>query len=267
MTNRSLPKIIGDTHSLIANHKKNDPIKRKLEEAEARIALLEQKCDHRDKILAILAHDMRSPISSITSLMSVFYSEQVQEDLREPVAELQKQLISVNELMNNLLRWASHSFETNEEDRTANIDVRNVIELNIALIGIIAREKNVTLTNNIAAPLLARANTDHTDIIIRNILLNAVKFTLPKGNITINGSVQDKEITLTIADTGVGMTTEQLSSIFTDTHLSTYGTRGEKGFGLGLLLCKEYLNANKGTIAIASKVNEGTTITITLPVA
>ncbi len=267
MNNNSLHKSKEDKNSLIANFKKSDPIQQKLDNAEARITLLEQKCIHKDKILAVLAHDLRSPLSSISGLISVFEGKDAQRELESHVAELKTQLISVNELMNNLLRWASRSFDDNCTNRVTNIDAASILKLNLELLKIIAREKDIQLINTITGPLELFANQDQVDIILRNLLLNAVKFTGTGGTITVCSKVHCSNTEITITDTGVGMSQQQLAKLFSNTHFSNYGTSGEKGFGLGLLLCKEYLDYNNGSITITSELNKGTAITIKLPTA
>ncbi|PQJ08905.1 hypothetical protein CJD36_021800 [Flavipsychrobacter stenotrophus] len=267
MTNNSLHKPKGDKNSLIANFKKSDPIQQKLDNAEARIALLEQKCSHKDKILAVLAHDLRSPLSSISGLISVFEGKDAQRELELHVSELKTQLISVNELMNNLLRWASHSFEDAYSSHATNIDAASILRLNMELLDFVAKEKNIQLINTTTGPIELFVNQDQVDIILRNLLLNAVKFTGSGGTITISSQVNNNNTEITITDTGVGMSPQQLGTLFSSTHFSNYGTSGEKGFGLGLLLCKEYLDINNGTITITSELNKGTAITIMLPSA
>ena len=242
-------------------------LQRKLAEAEAKIALLEQKSEHKDKILAIVGHDLRSPLSSLASLLSVFDDDDIPEDLLTAKEILQKQLGSVNELVNNLLRWAARSFYEETADVVVPVNLHNIVRHNIHLITPSAVEKNLQLVNDIPDPLLARVSADQMDVVIRNLVLNAVKFTPRDGQIKFSSRVNNDSVEILVSDTGVGMTNEQLDVVFTHSHHSTYGTQGEKGFGLGLLLCKEYVAANKGSISIESKVKVGTTIKITLPVS
>ncbi len=265
MINNPFYKSKTERNTLTTNFKKTDPIQQKLEAAEAKIAELQQKCDHKDKILSVLAHDLRSPLSSISGLISIFEGNDAQLQLELHVTELKKQLFSVNELMNNLLRWASRSFDKEQYAPPIIFNLDSVIQLNINLLTCITKEKNISLNNHSDSRIPTYANADQIDIVIRNLLLNAVKFTPPGGSIAITATTDNVTTYINITDTGIGMSPEQLTMIFSNMHFSSYGTSGERGFGLGLLLCKEYIDENNGTISITSEPNKGTSVSITLP--
>jgi signal transduction histidine kinase len=105
-------------------------------------------------------------------------------------------------------------------------------------------------------------------LIIRNLIANAIKFTPNKGTVTVAAEQQTDSVAITVTDTGVGMTPEQLRNLFgMQTHFSLRGTMGEKGTGLGLLLCKEFVEKNNGTISVESKVGIGSVFYVKLPMA
>ena len=234
---------------------------------EDSIALLQQKNDHKDKILSIVAHDLRSPLASLTALLSVLDTDGLPEEMLVARKMLEKQLNAVTELLNNLLNWASRSFYDEALVIKRPVNIYKAVQHNIELISNTLKEKKIDVVNDIPGPFWANVNPDQVDIVIRNILLNAVKFTPVKGKITLSGGLTGNSAVLVVTDTGVGMTPEQLNVIFTPVHIGTHGTLGEKGFGLGLLLCKEYVDANNGSISVTSKVNAGTAIRITFPAA
>ena len=240
---------------------------RELNSAQAQIAQLQAQCAHKDKILSVLSHDLRGPVYSISQLISLCDTDELNEELKEIFTALSSQMVSVNELINNLLKWAAASFNNYRADEPEQIDLNSAVQKNIGLFNIIAHKKNIRLVDNLNEHIRVNVNPDHLDVIFRNIISNAVKFTPANGSITFTSRVEKKNAEIIVADSGVGMNGEQLNKLFTPAYSSTYGTLGERGSGLGLLLCKEYVEANNGTIFISSKVNSGTTITINLPLA
>ena len=104
------------------------------------------------------------------------------------------------------------------------------------------------------------------DIVIRNLLMNAIKYSNQHGTISLAANCENSNVLLTFADNGVGMTQEQMDKLFTPMpDNTTYGTAGEKGTGLGLLLCYDFIKANNGTISVVSELGKGSTFTVVLP--
>jgi signal transduction histidine kinase len=220
----------------------------------------------KDKVLAIISHDLRGPIASLTALITLLEEDLPPDEMLFVKDGINRQLQSVNELVDSLLRWAASSFRNNDHKAEA-LPLTNMAQQNINLLQNIAGNKSLYFHNNIPESAIAFGNYDQINIVIRNILTNGIKFTNVNGSITLSATVQTDMIILSISDTGVGMTQEQMNKLFTHAHHTTYGTEGEKGTGLGLLLCKEYVENNGGTITVSSEVNKGTTFIITLPVA
>ena len=136
---------------------------------------------------------------------------------------------------------------------------------NINLLQSAASRKKITLKNEIPTTMTAFCDSGQMDIVIRNLTMNAIKFTKHNGTVTLSATQDDKHTYVSIADNGVGMTQEQLDKLFIitpDNH--TYGTDGETGTGLGLLLCNEFVKANNGTITVSSEKSKGSTFTVTL---
>ncbi len=142
----------------------------------------------------------------------------------------------------------------------------DIAENNRHLLTEAANQKRILIHNEV--PLLAKAYADkyHVDIILRNLLLNAIKFTEDGGEVTIQCKELGEYVILEVADTGIGMTPEQIEKLFKiNTHFTTSGTKNEKGAGLGLLLCKEFAEANQGKLSVISEPGNGTMFSITLP--
>jgi len=222
----------------------------------------------KDKILAIISHDMSAPIASLKGLTSAFLDEELTVKERLFVREsLLKQLDSVGELTENLLRWATNSFTKQDSETKEPLHVLNIIEQNIQLVIHQAHAKNIKIACDIPDDLTVFANIDQLNLVIRNVITNSIKYTALNGEINISGTRLESYVQIRVKDTGIGILKKKLSTLFTYTHNSTYGTNGEKGIGLGLMLCKEYVEANGGKISVSSKRNFGTTVFIELPAA
>ena len=129
-----------------------------------------------------------------------------------------------------------------------------------------ANQKKIAIKNDVPEIASLFAYVHHFDIVIRNLLLNALKFTNAGGNIAVSFTETSDTATISVSDTGFGMTAEQLGKLFKiNTHFTTAGTRNEKGAGLGLLLCKEFVEANHGTLLVNSEPGNGSVFSVTLP--
>ena len=240
-------------------------LNKKLAIANSKIEILSAQNLQRDKILSIVSHDLRSPISSLRGIICVLEIAGIDDEFRCEAIQLKRQLENVGEMLDKLLKWASLSFLNNCIESVVEIDIAATLQKNIDLISVVAKEKNIRITNDVHFQGRVTMNADKFDVIIRNLISNALKFTSEYGTISFTGRTTNRSVELTIADTGIGMTEQQLNNLFTPAHVSTYGTSGERGMGIGLLLCKEYIEAYKGTLSITSEVNAGTTIKITFP--
>lgn len=231
---------------------------------------LEQASFQKDKIFSILSHDLRLPISSLSSVLQLVEKQSISEEAFAKIKHaLGKQITSLNTTLDNLLLWSRNQMEGGVIDtRPATVSLHDIIENNRHLLMGAANQKKIVINNEV--PLIAKAYVDvhHFDIVMRNLLLNALKFTDEGGEISIRYTEMINTITVQVADTGVGMTTEQISKLFKiNTHFTTAGTKNEKGAGLGLLLCKEFVAANHGSLAIESEPGNGSVFSVTLPKA
>jgi signal transduction histidine kinase len=146
-------------------------------------------------------------------------------------------------------------------------DVKFLVEEAIDLLGCNAEEKSILIQNNIADGTMVYADKTMISIVLRNLISNALKYTNLKGLVQISSNKQEGEIIISINDNGVGIANEILDKLFQiDGVISTPGTQKEKGTGLGLILCREYLEKNKGVIWVQSVIKQGTTFYFSLPV-
>jgi signal transduction histidine kinase len=130
-----------------------------------------------------------------------------------------------------------------------------------------ARKKDVYMVNNLSGSLMVNADKEMINLVVRNLIHNAIKFTQPGDRIVADGAIIGNEVTLNLSDTGIGMTEEQLKNIFSRKMTTTNGTANEKGTGLGLQLCLDFIQMNKGKMEVHSRKGQGSVFSISLPVS
>jgi signal transduction histidine kinase len=221
----------------------------------------------KDKLFSIIGHDLRSPINSLKGFLDLLANRDVtQEEFMMFVPTFQKNVNNVHETLENLLQWSKTQMGGIQITLESN-NLFNIVESKISLFTAVTESKKIELLNNIANDITVFSDTNHLKIILQNLLSNAIKFTPTNGNITISAKVIENFVEIAVSDTGVGMTDEQQEKLFGATsHFTTYGTNGEKGTGLGLLLCKEFVERNGGKISLKSIKNQGTVFFFTLPI-
>jgi len=236
------------------------------EEIQLQASKLEELNEFKDKTFSVLSHDLRGPIDSFSSIISMLDEDVITaEEYMKLKPEMSARIASLTILLDNLLKWASGYMKGQITLKSENTNLYVIARQNISLLQNAAARKQITIINEIPESIMAYCDPGKMDIVIRNLIINAIKFTAHKGNITLEAHEEGDNTFLSIADTGVGMTKEQLNKLFMiapDNH--TYGTDGETGTGLGLLLCYEFVKSNGGTISVVSEKNIGTKFTITL---
>ena len=225
------------------------------------IAELQKKLDRQSKVLAVLAHDLRAPVASISSYTSFLEGNESNPELKAAVATVKQQLLAIDGSINDLLTWATRLFKGGEVEVT-DVDLALCVEDAVSLHRPIAAAKGIEINNNVKTGELVLADRNLVSIAISNVLSNAIKFTPVNGAVVISSLVVGDRVLLSVVDSGQGMTMEQMGALFTQSHSSSYGTNGERGFGMGLRICKEYMELNKGALEIESNPGEGTTITL-----
>lgn len=224
----------------------------------------------RDKLYSIIAHDIRAPFSSISMLISMLTDDgpEVSRDLvAEVVSLLEKTVHDTGILLDNLLEWTRLQTD-NITLKPQYLAVSPIVEDCINLLNGNAGAKNISLESEVAKELSAFFDEITMHTVFRNLISNAIKFTPDHGSITLSAKPEGNYISVTVKDTGQGMTEEVRKKIFEygEVH-TTYGTKQEKGSGLGLRLVKDLVAQNKGLLVVESEPNVGTQITVKIPVA
>ncbi len=222
----------------------------------------------KDKLFSAIAHDLKNTVSGPQGLYSIIfedYDSLSKEELFEYLLILRKSVNNQAELLEDLLLWAKNQFENvsiNPEEVHLNEIIREVLDLT----DFSASEKNIHFINRVNDTIKIYADPDMLKIIIRNLINNAIKFSYQNGRIWLDTDESENEVKVAITDEGVGMSEEVVDKIFKkDIHYTTKGTGGEKGSGLGLDLCLDFIEKHNGTINAKSKPGEGTTIEFCLP--
>jgi two-component system, sensor histidine kinase ChiS len=229
---------------------------------------LEQYNSIKDKIFSIIGHDLRAPIATLSSVLTL--AEQADDhtltELRSYFKGIKRSVDNLNLTIENLLVWSQsqiNGVKLNKQKINLNNEVDNVI----ALFGLIALQKEIVLMHQINSHYTVVADPAHLNLILRNVVSNSLKFTNRGGAIVITASKPEPNLVkICIKDNGIGIQAEKVAQVLNPTsHFTTYGTLNEKGTGLGLMLCKEYTEANGGRITIESASGVGTKVCISLP--
>ena len=211
-----------------------------------------------------MAHDLRSPLNSIQSFLEISMEVEIEEDEKRTInSSLLKETKYTGQMLINLLSWSKTQME-GVNVRLIRLDLAKVLDPTLLLQTSLAEEKGLVLNNRIQQNIQVIADSDMMELIIRNLINNAIKFTPPGGEITISSEIHGLECWIKIEDTGVGIARQDYDNIFSLHSESTYGTNQEKGVGLGLVLCKEFITMQHGRIWVESTLNVGTTFFVSI---
>lgn len=233
-------------------------------EIKKRSLELEQLNQVKDKFFSVISHDLRSPINALAGILNLMSKNQItNEELPRVIKELQLQFNHTKNLINNLLDWALLQMDK-LRIQPVKINLRSMVDDNFELLDSL-HIKEVKLVNEIPEGTLAFADLNMINLVFRNLILNGMKFTEQGGEITIGAETDNDELTVWVKDNGVGISPEIQKLLFEKTSgYSTRGTANEKGTGLGLILCKEFVERNGGRIWLESEEGKGSTFFFTV---
>ncbi|TWI95335.1 signal transduction histidine kinase [Mucilaginibacter frigoritolerans] len=228
---------------------------------------LEELVQVKDRLFSIIGHDLRGPIHTISQMMGMIKEKDLSEEERDFwIEKISEHLTITSHLVENLLYWAKSQMD-GIHTNPANFDVQKVIEQNIRLLNARAAEKKVIVTGaEIIGSETVYGDETMIDIVIRNLVENAVKFSKEGDLVTIGAEKKELSTVITVKDNGKGIPEEAQAKIFDKlSSYTTFGTASEKGSGLGLLLCKELVEKNNGTLWFESKIGIGSSFYFTIP--
>ena len=222
----------------------------------------------KDKFFSIIAHDLKNPFNAILGFSNLLYEAYDNFDEKQRKTFI-KNICEASEgtfkLLQNLLEW-SRTQTGNIEFNPVNVYLNPLIKENISVIKSVADNKNIKISTTIPPRTKVFADENMIKTVIRNLLSNAIKFTESEGEVYISATKNEEFIEICVADTGIGVDNKNLKRLFRiDDQYKTIGTEEEQGSGLGLILCKEFVEKNGGQIWAESELGKGSKFKLTLP--
>lgn len=219
----------------------------------------------KDRLFSIISHDLRSPLNTLLSIITLTNEGQLtEEELKSFLPEISKNLGYTTGLVNNLLQWSKSQLK-GEVMQPLSINFQKKADTVIELFQKSASDKKITISNTIPPHITGYADRDMIQAVLRNLISNAIKFCNYGGHISISGTSDMEQTTICVADDGVGIDATGLNKIFGLETFTTRGTINEQGTGLGLLLCKDFVEKNKGKIWVESTPGQGSKFYFSLP--
>lgn len=223
----------------------------------------------KDKFFSIIAHDLKNPFSAIIGSSDLLLQKALANDIQEIdrfakiINQSSKKAL---DLLLNLMDWSQ--IQTGRmKFIPESFDLNLLVEETLVLLACNAEEKNISISNQITKGTFVFADKIMISTVLRNLISNALKYTNPSGLISIASELEANRMVITVSDNGVGIARNEMEKLFKiDVVHSTLGTQKEKGTGLGLILCKEFLEKNEGKIWIESELNIGTKFFFSLPI-
>lgn len=227
---------------------------------------LEKLNQLKDRIFSIISHDLRGPLINLSEVLKMVAQDEINnEEFREILPALSKDIIYTTDLLENLLHWSRSQLKGFGITKEF-FNVRNVVMNEISYHLPAAKLKHIDIIHDILPNEMAYGDVLMFQIVVRNIVTNAIKFCNEGGAVEITAKhATDKMLKIYIKDNGVGISAASLAQLFNAENVSSRGTQNEKGTGLGLMICKDFMDRNDGDITVESKLGEGTTFCLTLP--
>jgi len=222
----------------------------------------------KDKFFSIIAHDLKSPFNSIigfTNLLAEQIEERDYEGIEKYVSIIQHSAQNAMDLLLNLLEW-SRTQTGRTEFNPEYVDSVSLINETVALLNDLAQQKSISIVKEIPHDAPVFADRYMISSVLRNLISNAIKFTHPGGQIIISARQEAKKLQIEVTDNGVGISETSQDKLFRiEESYSTLGTLNEKGTGLGLVLCKEFVEKHLGELWVESEEGKGSRFIFTIP--
>lgn len=226
-----------------------------------------KKLNHlKDKIFSIIAHDLRGPLVNLSEVLKMLNTDMISiEEFKTLSPKLSSDILYTTDLLENILHWSRSQLKGYGINKLR-FELRNMLinEVNYHLPSAII--KNIHIQHDVFPGLIVYADMLMIQIVVRNILNNAIKFCKEDCKININAVYVDEQMMISIEDNGHGMSKDVLDTLFAGNGVSTRGTMNEKGTGLGLVICKDFMERNNGNMEITSAPGQGTTFKLYLPI-
>jgi two-component system sensor histidine kinase/response regulator len=245
---------------------KNQSIEQQKEEIQSQAETLQNLNQLKTKLFSVISHDLRGPLATLHALLDLLTKKRVTQEEFISISDKVKSSLDVTQrTLENLLNWSLSQMEGIKTE-PRKIDIRHFIEDACTLMGEPAQSKNVSIENQTSESVFVSADADQVQLILRNLIHNAIKFSKPFDQVCVSAHRNTNFCLVSVKDSGIGMTKTEIETVVSSKHhFSKTGTMQEKGTGLGLLLCQEFIKLNGGEINIRSTINQGTEIIFSLP--
>lgn len=220
----------------------------------------------KDKLFSIISHDIKSPLNQLSGTLYMMERDLIsKEEIKDIVPKIRKNLQGNTSFISELLTWARSQMNEFKPHKTT-LYVRKITESVFELLAPNAHAKSILLINQVDEKCCAAADLEMVKSVIKNLVANSIKFTFEHGRVEVFSESDQNTVTIYVRDNGVGITGEHLEKLFYEVH-TTSGTLNEKGTGLGLFICKDFVEKNGGKIWVHQSNSNGTTLAFTLPKA
>lgn len=225
---------------------------------------IELKNSLKNTLLSVVAHDVKGPLINIDSILELFFLKEIDEnELQELLKELQQQVKTNLDFVQNILQWTKTQFD-GFQVLTTPVELDVLVNRIINAFQFQIQQKKLHIETDVT--LTANIDRDLMRLVVRNLLSNAIKYSKTRGSIHISAKIENNNLVLKIQDNGIGIDQEKLDNIFDDKVLdSRKGTYSETGTGLGLKLCKTFIDALGGTIKVESEKDRGSIFYVIIP--
>ncbi|WP_192822133.1 tetratricopeptide repeat-containing sensor histidine kinase [Rufibacter sp. LB8] len=225
-----------------------------------------EKLNHlKDKLFSIISHDLRGPVGSLRAFVQLLAEHKLTEQETLKLLPLFDSEIShTTNLLDNLLAWAKSQLG-GSTTQPVPVRLQELAHRNLELLQPLATVKGISLSQEISPDVVAWADQEMVHFVLRNLVANAIKFSHSNGSVLVTGHEEEGLITMSVQDFGKGMSPADQEKLFQGAPLSTRGTANEKGSGLGLLFCRDFVQLNGGTLTLESTLGQGSTFSFTLP--
>ena len=253
-------------------HRRNLEIERQTAVIAEKAALLELQTHElselnqvKNKLFSVIAHDLKTPMYALRNVfLSMQHAKMPAKEIKQMLPSIVNEMNYTTSLMENLLQWAKTQMKSASVQREM-IDIKSITQEAMQILQLQANNKKIYLESRIDFPVYCYADREMVNLVLRNLLSNAIKFTPENGRVLVSTSAKASFIEIFVQDTGIGMTSENMHQLFGEMYYTTKGTASENGTGLGLKLCKHFLEKNGGEISVKSNPGKGSIFSFTLP--
>lgn len=228
---------------------------------------LEEADELKIKLFSIVSHDFKSPLASLQLFLSMFEDgDFTKEEIKELSGKLTERMNITFSFIENLLGWAQSQFN-GYRPNLLRLNLHTIVEDKFALYRKQAESKGITFHNEVNPTEDLVTDENMLNLVLRNLMSNAIKYNHKGGKVNISSATDKNYTVISVCDTGVGISEEMAEKIFTSQRVNTYGTDNEAGTGLGLMLCREFLEKMGGSISVKSELGKGTAFSVKIPLA